>query len=810
MSDSAASARKSFAPDGLIQAIVTGAVVFACVWMSLALGEYTGRVAAVWLANAVVVASLTRAPTQRWLMIGAWAFLGNWLANWISGDNLPLSVGLALCNGLEIALCAVAVRRLFGQDPNLLRQRAFWTFAGVCLAVSLPTAVIASAMLGAFDHRDLVRSLAVWTLSDFLGLLLITPALLGFSFQELKQALAPRRRSRTLVAIAGLVLIDVGVFLNGQLPLLFVVTAALIVFVFELESLGAVVGLLITAVISIACTLLGLGPVIRATGDRVTQVLALQVFLAVCATLNFAIAATLAHRRQLQASLADSENRYRQLTEQATDMIIRYDRSGLIEFASPSVRRLGYTPEDLVGRNMADFAHPDEQRATARRRAQILGERPTRSGVRLESRVRCADGSWLWIEGNPSVIRDDDGKIIAAVTALRDVTERHAAEEAMAASEAKYRLLAENATDMIASCDLDGRLTYVSPSARRVLGYEPEELIGANSFVFIHPDDHPEVTARMQAFIRARTPGAQARIEYRAISKTGDVVWIEANPSLVFDPATGRVIALQDFSRDITERKTLEQALARKQAEAEVAVLAKTEFLANMSHEIRTPLTGILGFSGLLESVEGLPAKAEKFVRRIVTASQALLVLVNDVLDYSRIEAGQVMLDPQPFDPARFIDEGLELVAEQAGAKGLSLTRRIDGALPSLVVADGARARQVLLNLLSNAIKFTNKGSVTVTAGYLAQDGGCLRVAVEDTGMGIAADSLDRLFQRFSQLDSSTSREYGGAGLGLAICRNLTELMGGAVGVDSHEGAGSTFWFVIPAPAFDQASADAV
>jgi PAS domain S-box-containing protein len=521
------------------------------------------------------------------------------------------------------------------------------------------------------------------------------------------------------------------------------------------------------------------------------------------------VAATLTQGRRLQEALVDSEARYRMLTDRATDIIVRYDRNGVIEFISPAIRHYGYEPEQMIGRNMAEFVHPDEGAATEAVRVAVTHGQPTAEGETHEFRAMRADGGWVWLQGNPSPIQDEAGEVIGAVSVLRDVSAAKAAEAALAASESRFRLLAQNSTDMIACCSYQGVLTYVSPAVKRILGYEPDELIGTKNLDLAHPDDAASVQAAVLAMFAARRPDATARIEYRLRKKNGDYLWIESNPSLVINPDTGRIVELQDCSRDISSRKALELELMRKQVEAEAATVAKSEFLANMSHEIRTPLTAILGFGALLEEVEGLPPKVNTFVDRITTASQTLLAVVNDVLDFSKVDAGQIVLDPQAFDPAAFLAGSLELVAGQAARKGLSLDGRIDGAFPPAVRADSARLRQVLLNLLTNAIKFTDHGGVTVRASYEPAGGGRLRFEVADTGVGIPAELSHRLFQRFSQIDGSITRQYGGTGLGLAICKGLVELMGGDIGLQTREGEGSTFWFTIAAPPAELAEASA-
>jgi signal transduction histidine kinase/ActR/RegA family two-component response regulator len=262
---------------------------------------------------------------------------------------------------------------------------------------------------------------------------------------------------------------------------------------------------------------------------------------------------------------------------------------------------------------------------------------------------------------------------------------------------------------------------------------------------------------------------------------------------------------LRELNAVLGERtRRLTQALealedARRSADA--ASQAKTDFLANMSHEIRTPLTGIIGFAKLLEAAPDLSPEAERYASRISTASATLLAVVNDILDFSRIEAGQMALEERPFEPETFIRETVELAGAQAQAKRIALrvsTRR--QRLPDALVADAPRLRQILLNLITNAIKFTERGGVRVFASY-AETAQMLKIEVKDTGVGISAERLPMIFDRFSQADGSVNRRYGGTGLGLAICQGLAQAMGGEIGVESAEGRGSTFWFTIAARA---------
>jgi PAS domain S-box-containing protein len=500
-------------------------------------------------------------------------------------------------------------------------------------------------------------------------------------------------------------------------------------------------------------------------------------------------------KRQLQA-LAESEANYRVLADNATDIILRFGPDGLIRYVSPACRSLGLEPEAQIGQPITRFLAPEQRDHLPAILAALFGGAHIDRSQRRLYKLLDTCGRGVWFESNPRLVRDEAGAVAEVVTTLRDVTRNLAVETALAESEARYRMLADQATDLIVRYDKKGVIEYASPSVRQ-LGYRPEDMVGRNTTEFIHPDDLPQAAQNRSFGIGGRAEDRLGDIRVRRTD--GEWVWLQGNPTPIRDEA-GHVVAIMTSLRDVSARRAMEEELRRKGAEAAAAAIAKAEFLANMSHEIRTPLTGIVGFAGLLEKLDGLPPKARTYLSRITTASQALLSVVNDVLDFSKIEAGQVELDPQAFDPEAFVAETLDLMRAQAKNKGLELCMELSSALPAAVFADRGRVRQVLLNLLSNAVKFTAQGGVTVAVSHEAADGGRLRIAVTDTGVGVPAERADRLFQRFSQVDGSISRQYGGTGLGLAISKSLTQLMGGAIGVDSAGAGGSTFWFTIAAP----------
>ncbi len=340
---------------------------------------------------------------------------------------------------------------------------------------------------------------------------------------------------------------------------------------------------------------------------------------------------------------------------------------------------------------------------------------------------------------------------------------------------------------------------YVSPNVKDVLGYSAEELLsGTVPYEGIIPAEDIQRVAEEVKVNSARGAERFEHLPYRIIRKDGRTIWV-ADYTTILRDAAGTITHYLGYVVDITERIQAEEALRGAKEAAEEANRTKSQFLANMSHEIRTPMSSVMGLTDLLLRTALTPVQRE-YAETIQHSADSLLTLLNDILDVSRIEAGRLDFEHLDFDPRTTVEAVIDALTAPARRKDLELTRRIAPAVPSRLRGDPGRLRQILTNLISNAVKFTREGGVTVRVDldHEEESAAVIRFAVADTGPGIPADRSADLFEVFTQRDASTTRISGGAGLGLAISRQLCELMGGRIGVESEEGKGSTFWFTVP------------
>ncbi len=388
----------------------------------------------------------------------------------------------------------------------------------------------------------------------------------------------------------------------------------------------------------------------------------------------------------------------------------------------------------------------------------------------------------------------DDRELNATIQMALD---RAALEAKLCESEERFRIVADFTYDWEYWVAPDGRLVYVSPSCQRITGYRAEEFIDDPGLLvaIAHPDNKQSLAEHSRVEIERKE--AQSHT-FRITTRDGQQRWIEHKCQPVYG-SDGRYRGRRASNRDVTERKQAEVELAKAKLAAETANRSKSEFLANMSHEIRTPMTVILGYTGLLKNGKVPPDEQATALLTIKRSGEALLQLINDILDLSKIESGKMVTERTECSPWQIVEDVVSLMQVTAEDKGLDLMAKRTFPLPDTIHTDPARLRQILVNLISNAIKFTKDGSVRITVRCTRQKDAAarMRFVVTDTGIGMTAQETTRLFEPFTQANASTTRHFGGTGLGLAISKRLANLLGGDIKVESQPGKGSTFTLTI-------------
>ena len=491
------------------------------------------------------------------------------------------------------------------------------------------------------------------------------------------------------------------------------------------------------------------------------------------------------HRSQRR--IVANERRYAVTLSSIGDAVIATDKQARVTFLNPVAETLtGWPKGDAAGRPLAEvFRIINEQ---TRQPVEDPGAKVLRLGAVVglanHTVLLARNGREAPIDDSGAPIIDDRGDVTGVVLVFRDMTQR-------CESEKRFRTFVDHATDAFFLLDEMGVVLDVNLQACVSLGYTREELLGVTPFDF-DPDltdaDHEERERKLNA-------GQTIAFESRHRRKDGTVFPVEVRGQAFWEGGRRLTVAL---ARDITDRKRVEGALRQAKEAAEAANRAKDEFLANVSHEIRTPMNAILGMTELALDTP-LTEDQRQCLRTVKSAADNLLRIINDLLDFAKIEAGKLELNPADFSLRAAVGDTLRALAVRAHTKGLELIYHVQPEAPDALVGDAGRLRQVLVNLVGNALKFTDEGEVVVrveTAGDPAPEGQIgLRFTVRDTGIGIPKDKQDRIFRAFEQEDTSSTRKYGGTGLGLTIAAQLVALMGGQITVESAPGRGSTFTF---------------
>ena len=507
--------------------------------------------------------------------------------------------------------------------------------------------------------------------------------------------------------------------------------------------------------------------------------------------------------------LMTSQERYMLAERAVNDGIWDWDIVNHAYYLSPRWNKiLGYGEGELpnVESIFFDLIHPDDKKSASETFRRHL---ENQERYNTELRLRHKDGSYRWVLDRGEAIRDDQGKPLRMVGSITDITERKAAEamllkyrehleELVATATTEVKAIVQTAVNGVITIDTSGEIRLFNPAAERLFGWTAEEVIGCNVSLLMPEPMASEHDGYIQRFLQTQ----EARIigiEREVTAKRKDGQEFPAN--LAVGHATlveGRHLFVA-FISDISAQKQAEQELRLAKDAAEAAAKAKANFLANMSHEIRTPMNTVIGFAEVVLQNPLLPPDTRQHVATILNSGKHLLSVINDILDFSKIEAGKIDLEAVCFNLPSAVQDSLQIMSLRASEKGLRIELNVEAGLPQYFVGDPNRLRQVILNLVGNAVKFTESGLISVRIEKAA-DPEMLHFCISDSGIGMTPEQTKTIFEPFSQADTTTSRRFGGTGLGTTISKQLVELMGGRIWVDSVFGHGSRFHFTVRMP----------
>jgi PAS domain S-box-containing protein len=514
-------------------------------------------------------------------------------------------------------------------------------------------------------------------------------------------------------------------------------------------------------------------------------------------------------RKRTENVLKESEERFNLAIHGTGAGLWDWDmKTGAVYFSAQWKSMLGYEDHEVENAfsGWKNLWHPDDKAMIEQFVNDHLEGRTERYEV--EHRLRHKNGAWRWILTRGEIRKDAAGNPVRWTGTNLDVTDRKLAEMELEKTKREYESVLNTQKEMICRFRPDTTLTFVNDAYCRAFGKTREELEGTTWLNLVAGENHDAIRKHIASLCEKK---GIITYEHTAFTADGSVAWQEWTDYIIASEK-GEVTELQSVGYDITERKRAAEALnemnealerqtlyaTEMAAQAEAASAAKSEFLANMSHEIRTPMNGVIGMTGLLLDSD-LDNEQRRQAEIVRSSAESLLGLLNDILDFSKIEAGKLDLETLDFDLEAVLDDLVATVAVKAHEKGLELLYAAEADVPTLLKGDPGRLRQILTNLAGNAIKFTASGEVAIHVSAESQDRETvrLRFRVRDTGIGIPEEKTGLLFDKFSQIDASTSRRFGGTGLGLAISKQLARMMGGEIGVTSEVGRGSEFWFTV-------------
>jgi PAS domain S-box-containing protein len=780
-------------------------VLIALYFVGGLLGKETsflsGSVALVWPPAGIALAAILLFGYRFWPGVALGAVLFSFM------NGMPFgffTLGTAIGNTMGAIVCAYLLKKFIAFDNAMERTRDVTGYIGLACflgtTVNAAFNVVSLAYSGAVAWDDLFPTTLVWWVPNALAGLVVAPFIITWATPS-STRWDGKLIAEAVICGAGLVggtLVSFNSwFVHGiqnyplaYLPFPFLVWGAL-----RFGQRGATAGTLLVSSLAIYSLLHGTGPFVTTT--ETDSLMLIGTYKGILAVTNMLLAAAAAERRAAERAVSESEKRFRAVVEDQADLICRFQPDGLLTFVNEAFCRFhGKRSEELIGTNFfqtlseEDAAIPLSYINSLPPDEPVVSfdhglhsprgiMRPASGGVAVPTIPRGEpDGQVVWHQYRVRRLFQEKGPAAAGrefQAVIQDITHHKQSEQALRASEEKYRSLIDHIPDVVWTADSNQDLIYVSGNAVKVLGYTSEELLGGQLWLNrIHPEDAARVR---QAYQKLFSEGEKFDVEYRICRKDGEWIWLHNRAFTTrprppcgvsgvtspgqehsFTPRGEGIMCADGIFLDVTQRRQAEAAIQHTKDAAESANLAKSQFLANMSHELRTPLNAIIGFSEILadKTFGELNDRQLKYSNNILNSGRHLLQLINDILDLAKVEAGRVELMRNTFAVAKALHEVQTIVKTLANKKRISLEFEVGVNLPPLF-ADEAKFKQIMYNLLSNAIKFTpDGGRVTVSAAFQNEANGdsrpagkCLRVAVTDTGIGIKVINQERVFKEF-------------------------------------------------------------
>jgi PAS domain S-box-containing protein len=764
----------------------------------------SGSVALVWPPAGIALAAILLFGYRFWPGVALGAVLFSFM------NGMPFgffTFGTAIGNTMGAIVCAYLLKRFIAFDNAMERTRDVTGYIGLACflgtTVNAAFNVVSLAYSGTVRWDDLFSTILVWWVPNALAGLVVapfiitwaTPSAIRWNGKLIVEAIlcGAGLVGGTLISFNSWFVYGIQNYPLAYLPFPFLVWGAL-----RFGQRGATTGTLLVSALAIYSLVRGTGPFV--TISEKDSLMLIGSYIGILAVTNMLLAAAAAERRAAERAMSESEKRFRAVVEDQTDLICRFKPDGVLTFVNEAFCRFhGKRSDELLGTNFFQTLSEEDAAVPLSYINSLPADEPV---VSFDHRLHSPDKLVVWHQYRVRRLFEKQGDTREFQAVIQDITQRKQSEQALRASEEKYRSLIDHIPDVVWTADSNRDLIYISGNAVKVLGYTSEELLGGQLWLNrIHPEDAARVG---QAYQKLFSDGEKFDVEYRVCRKDGEWIWLH-NRAITTSPRGG-IMCADGIFLDITQRRLAEAAIQQTKDAAESANLAKSQFLANMSHELRTPLNAIIGFSEILadKTFGDLNDRQIKYSNNILNSGRHLLQLINDILDLAKVEAGRVELMRNAFSVGKALSEVQAIVKTLANKKHISLEFETAADLPPLF-ADEAKFKQIMYNLLSNAIKFTpDGGKVLVSAAVKNSDEGdsFLQIAVADTGIGIKLNDQQRVFKEFEQVDSSYGRQQQGTGLGLALTRRLVEMHGGRIWVESEgvEGKGSTFTFLIPIP----------